>query len=460
MRWNLRMSKKIYDVAIIGAGVVGTAIARELSKHNVSIAVIDAHSDVGDGTSKANTAILHTGFDMVPGSLESKLVARGYHLLRDYARETGIAVEELGALLVAWNQEEHDNLAKLQAKAVENGYKDSVIISAGDVYAREPHLGPGALGALYVPGEWIIDPWTPIVAFATQAKLAGADILLSTAVTGVTVGAHNTLHTTNGDISAHHVINAAGLYSDEIDGAFGIKDFTVIPRRGELMVFDKLSRTLISHVILPVPSSMGKGVLVSPTVFGNIMLGPTAQNLEDKTDSGSSEDGLKFLREKGSKIAPELLDEEITAIYAGLRASTEHSDFQIRSHENKYITVGGIRSTGLTASMAIAEHVKELLVNSGLSLGAEKALPAITMPNLGEAFTRPYQDEKAIAEKSGYGEIICHCERATRQEVIDALESPLPPTTLGGLGRRTRAGLGRCQGFYCHSELRKLLEKK
>jgi glycerol-3-phosphate dehydrogenase len=328
------------------------------------------------------------------------------------------------------------------------------------VYAREPHLGPGALGALYVPGEWIIDPWTPIVAFATQAKLNGADILLSTAVTGVTIGAHNTLHTTNGEIAAHHVINAAGLYSDEIDGAFGIKDFTVIPRRGELMVFDKLSRTLISHIILPVPSSMGKGVLVSPTVFGNIMLGPTAQNLDDKTDSGSSEDGMKFLREKGSKIAPELLDEEITAIYAGLRASTEHSDFQIRAHENKYITVGGIRSTGLTASMAIAEHVKELLVNSGLSLGAEKILPPVTMPNLGEAFTRPYQDEKAIADKSGYGEIICHCERATRQEVLDALGSPLPPTTLGGLGRRTRAGLGRCQGFYCHSELRKLLEKK
>jgi glycerol-3-phosphate dehydrogenase len=190
------------------------------------------------------------------------------------------------------------------------------------------------------------------------------------------------------------------------------------------------------------------------------MLGPTAQNLDDKTDSGSSEDGLKFLREKGSKIAPELLDEEITAIYAGLRASTEHSDFQIRAHENKYITVGGIRSTGLTAAMAIAEHVKDLLVKDGLTLGAAKALPAITMPNLGEAFKRPYQDESAIADKSGYGEIICHCERATRQEVIDALESPLPPTTLGGLGRRTRAGLGRCQGFYCHSELRKMLEKK
>jgi len=460
MQWNLLMSKKIYDVAIIGAGVVGTAIARELSKHNISIALIDAKSDVGDGTSKANTAILHTGFDMVPGSLESTLVARGYHLLRDYARETGIAVEELGALLVAWSQEEHDNLAKLQAKAIENGYKDCVIISAADVYAREPHLGPGALSALYVPGEWIIDPWTPIVAFATQAKLAGADILLSTAVTGVTIGAHNSLHTTNGDINAHHVINAAGLYSDEIDGVFGIKDFTVIPRRGELMVFDKLSRTLISHIILPVPSSMGKGVLVSPTVFGNIMLGPTAQNLEDKTDSGSSEDGLKFLREKGRKIAPELLDEEITAIYAGLRASTEHSDFQIRAHQNKYITVGGIRSTGLTASMAIAEYVKDLLVKDGLILGAEKALPPITMPNLGEAFKRPYQDESAIAAKSGYGEIICHCERATRQEVIDALDSAIPPTNLGGLGRRTRAGLGRCQGFYCHSELRKMLEGK
>ena len=454
------MSNKTYDVAIIGAGVVGTAIARELSRHNLSIALIDANADVGDGTSKANTAILHTGFDMVPGSLESRLVARGYHLLRDYAREVGIAVEELGALLVAWNEEELANLPKLQAKAVENGYKDSVIISAADVYAREPHLGVGALGALHVPGEWIIDPWTPIVAFATQAKLAGTDVILNTAVTGVTKGELNILHTTGGDIAARYVINAAGLYSDEIDGVFGIKDFTVVARRGELMVFDKLSRTLISHIILPVPSSMGKGVLVSPTVFGNIMLGPTAQNLDDKTDSGSSEDGLKFLREKGQKIAPELLDEEITAIYAGLRASTEHSDFQIHSHPDKYITVGGIRSTGLTASMAIAEHVKELLVAGGLSLGATKALPHVSMPNLGEAFTRPYQDEKAIAGQGAYGEIICHCERATRGEVMDALDSPLPPTNLGGLGRRTRAGLGRCQGFYCHSELRKLLEKK
>jgi glycerol-3-phosphate dehydrogenase len=454
------MSNKIYDVAIIGAGVVGTAIARELAQHDLSIVLIDANADVGDGTSKANTAILHTGFDMVPGSLESRLVARGYHLLRDYAREVGIAVEELGALLVAWSEEELANLPKLQAKAVENGYKDSVIISATEVYARERHLGVGALGALHVPGEWIIDPWTPIVAFATQAKLAGADVILNTAVTGVTKGENNILHTTGGDIAARYVINAAGLYSDEIDGVFGIKDFTVVARRGELMVFDKLSRTLISHIILPVPSSMGKGVLVSPTVFGNIMLGPTAQNLDDKTDSGSSEDGLKFLREKGQKIAPELLDEEITAIYAGLRASTEHSDFQIHSHPNKYITVGGIRSTGLTASMAIAEHVKELLVAGGLSLGTTKALPHVSMPNLGEAFKRPYQDEKAIAKNGQYGDIICHCERATRGEVMDALDSAIPPTTLGGLGRRTRAGLGRCQGFYCHSELRKLLEKK
>ena len=454
------MSKNIYDVAIIGAGVVGTAIARELAQHDLSIVLIDAASDVGDGTSKANTAILHTGFDMVPGSLESTLVARGYYLLRDYSRDVGIAVEELGALLVAWNEEELANLPKLQAKAVENGYKDSVIISAADVYSREAHLGKGALGALYVPGEWIIDPWSPIVAFATQAKLAGTQLRLNTKVTGVSLGDIHTLHTSDGDISASYVVNAAGLYSDEIDGAFGIKDFTVVARRGELMVFDKLSRTLISHIILPVPSSMGKGVLVSPTVFGNIMLGPTATNLDDKTDSGSSEDGLKFLREKGSKIAPELLNEEITAIYAGLRASTEHSDFQIRAHENRYITVGGIRSTGLTASMAIAEHVKELLVAAGLSLGSTKALPHISMPNLGEAFKRPYQDEKAIAANSQYGEIICHCERATRGEVVDALDSEIPPTNLGGLGRRTRAGLGRCQGFYCHSELRKLLEKK
>jgi len=458
-----------FDLAIIGAGVVGSAIAREFAKHDISIALIDQASDVGDGTSKANTAILHTGFDMTPGSLESKLVAEGYHLLKKYAQEVDIAMEALGGLLVAWSDEEVANLPKLKEKAIANGYTECELISSEQLYKLEPNLGKGALAALTVPGEWIIDPWTPIVAFATQAKLAGAQILLNTKVEKITYSDNQfNLATTTPDGSHHitskYLINAAGLYSDEIDGQLGVADFKITPRRGELIVFDKLARKLINHVILPVPSSMGKGVLVSPTVFGNIMLGPTAENLEDKTATGSTKSGLDTLKAKGKKIAPALLDEEITAIYAGLRAASEHADYQIKVHkvnnQPNYLTVGGIRSTGLTASMAIAIYVKQLLLDSGITLGNERELPKVIMNNLGEASLRSYQDETKIKQSALHGQIICHCEKSTTQEVLDALASPIAPSNLASLARRSRAGLGRCQGFYCHSELRKLLEKR
>lgn len=449
---------------IIGAGVVGTALAREFAKSNLKVALLEERSDVGDLTSKANTAILHTGFDMTPGSLESKLVRQGYELLKNYAQEVSIAVEKLGGLLVAWSDEEVANLPKLKQKAIENGYEECELITAEQLYKVEPNLGKGALAALTVPGEWIIDPWTPIIAFATQAKLAGVEILLNTKVAKISRSAQGfSLTTSGGEISCRYLINAAGLYSDEIDAQLQIRDFKVTPRRGELIVFDKLSRPLINHVILPVPSSMGKGVLVSPTVFGNIMLGPTAENLDDKTATGTTDEGVAGLLKKGEKIAPALINEEITAVYAGLRAATEHFDFQIKLHNHQgrqdYVTVGGIRSTGLTASMAIALYVKELLIKAGVEIKDVKQLPAIKMNTLGEASRRPYQDEEAIKANPLNGQIICHCERTTTQEVLDALHSPLPPSNLQALGRRTRAGLGRCQGFYCHHELRKLLEK-
>ena len=460
------MSSKTFDLAIIGAGVVGCAIARAAAKYDLKTVLIDAAADVGEGTSKANTAILHTGFDMVPGSLESKLVSRGYKLLYKYAIDHNIAVEKLGALLVAWSDEQVENLPKLKAKAIENGYTECEIISSEKLYQLEPHLGQGALAALTVPGEWIIDPWNPIVAFASQAKLAGVEISLNTKVvdikeneSGFKITASNTKSNNDEIINAKYLINSAGLYADEIDQMLGIKNFTITPRRGELIVFDKLARSLINHVILPVPSKMGKGVLISPTVFGNIMLGPTAENLEDKTATGSTNSGISSLLEKGRKIAPKLLDEEITATYAGLRSATESSDYQIKLHPNNYLTVGGIRSTGLTASLAIAEYVFELLATAGLSLGNQKELADIKMNNIGEASLRSYLDEEKIAQNNMYGQIICHCEKSTYQEVVDALSSTIPPTTLGGLGRRSRAGIGRCGGFYCHSQLRKLLEQ-
>ncbi|MFC7259302.1 FAD-dependent oxidoreductase [Streptomyces lutosisoli] len=446
-----------YDVVIVGAGVVGCALARELARHRrLRIALVDAQDDVGQGTSKANTAILHTGFDAVPGSLEARLVREGSRRLATYAAESGIPVEPVGALLVAWDREQQAALPELAAKAEKNDYRHARILGPGEVYAREPHLGPGALGALHIPGESIICPWTTTLAYATQAVRNGVDLHLNCRVGTADRGV---ARTSRGTLRTRHLVNAAGLYADELDRHLGHHDFTVTPRRGQLLVFDKFARDLVRHILLPVPTALGKGVLVAPTVYGNVLLGPTAEELDDKTATGSTEEGLALLRDKGRRILPHLLDEEVTAVYAGLRAATEYDDYQIRAHPDQaYVTVGGIRSTGLTASMAIASYVTGLLAECGLGLGDPDELEPVRMPTLGEAFPRPYQRPELIAADPEYGTLVCHCERVSRGEIRDALASTIPPHSLDGLRRRTRARGGRCQGFSCGAAVRELFE--
>ena len=442
------------DFAIIGGGVVGCAVAR--------VALIEARGDVGDATSKANTAILHTGFDAVPGSLEATMVARGYHLLGEYAKAVGIPVEGTGAVLVAWTDEERDSLPVLRDKAVKNAYLSCEIVDADAVYAMVPALGPGVLGGLTVPGESIICPWSTTLAYATEAKARGARLMMDTTVTGVSVGVdHTVLQTTAGDIQARWVVNAAGLGGDVIDHLYGYDRFTVVPRRGELFVFDKLTRPLVDRIVLPVPSSKGKGVLVSPTIYGNVMLGPTSENLVDRQDTSTSEEGFAFLLAKGRALMPSLLEEEVTASYAGLRAATEHSDYVVEvDAAQRYVLLGGIRSTGLTASMSLAEHVVALLEGAGEVMVPRAQLPAPpVMPNIGEASLRPYQRDDLIASDPEYGRIVCFCERVTRGEIRDALASPVPPCDLDGLRRRTRSMMGRCQGFFCGAEVSELMSE-
>ncbi|POX60951.1 FAD/NAD(P)-binding oxidoreductase [Streptomyces sp. Ru62] len=450
-----------YDVAVVGAGVVGCAIARELARRpRLRVALVEAQDDVGQGTSKANTAILHTGFDATPGTLEARLVREGYARLGAYAAETGIPVERVGALLVAWDEEQLAALPRLAGKAERNAYHDTTLLGPEELYAREPHLGPGALGALHVPGESIICPWTTTLAYATQAVRAGVDLHLDTAVSEVSSPDGHLLTTSRGTLRARHLVNAAGLHADTLDRALGHEDFTVTPRRGQLLVHDKLARPLVRHILLPVPTALGKGVLVAPTVHGNVLLGPTAEDLRDKRATGSTADGLAALRDKGRRVLPALLEEEVTAVYAGLRAATGHEDYRITAHPGQaYVTVGGIRSTGLTASLAIAAHVVGLLADGGLDLGPVREPEPVTMPNLGEAFPRPYQRPDLIAADPEYGTLVCHCERVSRGEIRDALASTVPPRSLEGLRRRTRARAGRCQGFYCGAAVRELFER-
>lgn len=441
-----------YDVAVIGAGVVGAAIARALALHRLDVVLVEAGSDVGAGTSKANTAILHTGFDTKPGTLESRLVRRGYALLSAYGPTVGIPLERIGALLVAWDAEQQARLPEIAANARAAGYGGARAIPVADLAHLEPHLGPGAVGALAIPDETIICPFTTPLAFATEAVMNGVALRLDTRVVGRRAGdgATHVLATTRGEIHADHVVNAAGLAADEIDRLFGHDGFTVTARRGELVVYDKLARPLVRHVLLPVPTARTKGVLVSPTVFGNVVLGPTAEDVADKTATASTPAGLARLVAHGRRLVPALVDEEVTAVYVGLRAATEHGDYQIHFHPGeRYVCVGGIRSTGLTASMAIAEYVLEGLADAGLKLAPRADHQPVRMPSLGERGERPYRSPAAIAGDAAYGEIVCHCERVTRGELRDALAGPLPARTLDGLRRRTRALLGRCQGFYC-----------
>jgi glycerol-3-phosphate dehydrogenase len=446
------------EVAIVGAGVVGTAIARALACQGVSCVLIDAANDVGTGTSKANTAILHTGFDAVPGSLESRLLRRGYALLGDYASRAGIPVERTGALLVAWTEGQHAELPAIEDKARRNGVTDVHAIGAGELYLREPHLGPGALGALVIPGESIICPWTTPLAYATQALAAGARLRLGSRVTGIRAGiSEHQVVTSTGVVRCRWVVNAAGLHSDTIDAMMGGEKLAIVPRRGELIVFDKLARPLLSSVLLPVPTARTKGVLVAPTVYGNVLLGPTAEDVPDRGDVATTGTGLAALLDAGRRILPGLAAEEVTASYAGLRAATADRDYQIRvDGARRYACVAGIRSTGLSASLGIAEYVLGLLAGAGLRLADRPEPDPPVMPYIGQAGIRPYQDAARIAADPEYGAIVCHCERVTRGEVRDALAGPLPPADIDGLRRRTRALNGRCQGFYCAATVAQL----
>ena len=440
----------VVDVAIVGAGVVGCAIARELAHYDCSVVVLERANDICEGTSKANTAILHTGFDCVPGTLESRLVREGYELLGGYARAANIALEPTGAVLVAWDEEQAASLPDLLQRARDNGYDDAYVIDVAQVYELEPHLGEGVVAGLRVPGESIIDPWSVVAAFATEAYRGGVEFRFGANVNSLEFneGIH-LVRSSTGTLRARWLINAAGLSSSAIDGLCDHHDFTIQPRRGELIVFDKLSRRLVHSIILPVPTKRTKGVLISPTVFGNVLLGPTADEVDDPRATATTLEGLERLRSAGVRMMPALLDEETTAAYAGLRAASEHQEYQVRRHEENYVCVGGIRSTGLTASMALARHVVSLLRDGGFDPPPGLAPVVPTMAPLGEAQRRRYLDDDAIAGNASYGEVVCHCERVSAGEILDALKGDIAATSLGGLRRRTRAMNGRCQGFYC-----------
>lgn len=438
-----------YDIAVIGAGVVGCAIARRFAMTGARVILIEKAADILAGASKGNSAILHTAFDAPSGSLEWQCMQAGYGEFLDIHERLGLPLLKSTAILAAWSDEEMAKLDQIAAKAWKNGVSDVRPLTPAEILAREPHLSADVQGGLLVPGEFLIDPWTTPLAFVHQAIANGATVLRDAEVlSGRFDGQTWTLHTAKGAITAETVINAGGLWGDIVDDRLQVgHQFEIRPRKGQFVVFDKAATRLLSAIILPVPTERTKGIVLTPTIFGNLLVGPTAEEQTDRVHATVEEATLHQLIDKACAILPALADMPVAATYAGLRPATERPDYQVRHDEARNLIVaGGIRSTGLTAALGIAQHVATLYGKPPSQPEQQAIWPTAPLPALAEHEARDWT-------KPGYGEIICHCEMVTKREIEAALTGPLPAGDASGLKRRTRAGMGRCQGFYCQAKI-------
>ncbi len=450
------MQSNHYDIAIIGAGVVGCAMARRFTLDGARVLVLEKAPDVLDGASKGNSAILHTGFDAPPQSIEHHCIQAGYQEYLAIAESLSLPILKSSAMVIAWTEEQLQQLPKLIEKAHQNGVNDVAMLTREAILRREPNLSSKLLGGFEIPGEYLIDPWSTAHAYILQAIANGATLERGVELRGGEYSDNGWTLTAdkNGARATYHaktVINCAGLYGDVVDQVL-IKEqnFTIAPRKGQFVVFDKAASELVSAIILPVPTATTKGVVICRTIFGNVLVGPTAEEQESRTDSATERETLQDLRRKGIEMLPGLNTCEVTTAYAGLRPATEFKDYQIKQHSGKsYITVGGIRSTGLSAALGIAQYVAKIVKASGNDFRPITHPKLPTPDRLSNYHQRDWQC-------SGNDGIVCHCELVSRREINNVLDGPMPPGTLQGLKRRTRSTMGRCQGFYCMAELAEL----
>ncbi len=439
-----------FDAVIIGGGVVGCATARRFALAGARVLLLEKADDILAGASKGNSALLHTGFDAPADSLELALMQRGYAEYRAIRESLNLPLLETGAMVVAWTDEEKAKLDQIRDRALANGVQDVRLLNRAEVLTREPLLAAHLRAALLVPGEHVIDGWSTPLAYITQAIVHGAQVWRKCALLG---GTHDSqgwrLETSSGAVRADHVVNCAGLYGDDVERlCLGDASFEIRPRKGQFVVFDKPASRLLTHIILPVPTEQTKGIVLCRTIYGNVLVGPTAEEQPERDRATVEQSTLRELVDRAVHILPALQDIPVNAVYAGLRPATETKAYRIRHDEARnWLTLGGIRSTGLTAALGLAAYAAETL---GFASAAD-AQP-IAVPNLAEHETRDWQ-------RPGYGEIICHCEMVTRREIEASFASPLPPSSESALKRRTRVMMGRCQGFYCGARVRRLLQE-
>jgi glycerol-3-phosphate dehydrogenase len=444
---------EVFDVAVVGGGVVGCAVARRFTLAGAKTVLLEKAADILAGASKANSALLHTGFDAPSGSLELSCMQEGYAEYLEIRERLNLPLLETGAMVVAWTDEEEASLDQIVALARTNGVMDVHRICRKEALAREPYLSDRLQAAVAVPREHAIDPWSAPLAYLMQALENGAEARFDAEVIGGSFdGTQWRLETTGDRVTTRTVINCAGLFGDRLEEKLlGQSTFTIRPRKGQFVVFDKAAARYLSSIILPVPTERTKGIVLCPTIFGNLLVGPTAEEQDDRDRAAVVDETLRTLVDHAGEMIPALRHMPVTATYAGLRPASEAKEYRVWSDPSRrWITLGGIRSTGLTSSLGLAAHALRLHEAFGDAAPVPVKDPVWPRPpNLAQHLQRDWQAPE-------HGEIVCHCEMVTRREIEAALTGPVPARDAGGLKRRTRAGMGSCQGFYCQGRVAQL----
>lgn len=449
----------MYDIAIIGAGVVGSAIARELSKYQLKICLIEKAEDVTTGASKANSGIVHGGYAAKYGTLKGELCIKGNKMYRQLEKELNFGFRETGALVIGFEKEDEKKVKELYDNGIKIGCDDLEIIYEDRIRELEPHISGDVKVALYAKSVGVTSPYEFTIALAENAVQNGVDIKLETEVIGIEKMENNFCITTSkGDIEAKYIINAAGLYSDKVANMVGIDDFKILPRRGQYILLGKDQGHLVNTVVFQLPTDKGKGILVTTTYHGNFMIGPNAEEVDDKDDVATTMESLEDVIKTARKSIAGFDIRKALTTFSGIRAVSSTGDFIIEESKVKgFINVAGIDSPGLTSAPAIAQKVTEILKTTGLKFDKKENF-------------NPYRKAIIIKKDKSFDgrvdhedpakNIICRCEKVTEAEIIDAIHRGLPVNSIDGIKRRTRAGMGPCQGNFCRSRVKAIIARE
>ena len=452
----------MYDVVIIGAGVVGAAIARRLTAYRISVALLERCVDVSFGVSKANSGIIHAGFHHDPSSLKARLEIAGNRAFDALQAELGFPFRRTGIVVAAFSWEEMKVVDGLYAQGVENRSPGLEIVGRDRLLALEPTLSRDVVGGLFAPSGGIIEPYRFVFALVESAINNGMRLLTSWEASSARWdgNAWDIASSTGERLSARWVVNAAGLYADAVSAMFGAEAFTIVPRKGEEFILDKGAAGPPSRVIFPVPARTSKGVLVIPTVEGTVMLGPTAEEWRDKSDTSTTPENLDRVFSLASRMVPGISMRDIITAFSGLRPTLPGDDFfiDLSRRAPRFVQVAGIQSPGLTASPAIAERVKELLKADGLALTEKpdwrKGIPRVVRTRDHAA----WELDRLVERDPAFAHIVCRCEAVSEAEVVEAIRKG--HTTLDGIKYYTRAGMGRCQAGFCTYRIMQLISRE